>query len=334
MPSERTINPAQAHRKAEKAKALKKSKTQLAAQRAEKLARRNPNRLERQIEALVEEEGKSGSLRPKDKQTLDTLRKDVAAIKRAREKLGVRGDDRGFGGGDGGGGGTAGRKRKWDGDGDGNGDRRDGRDGRGREQGCGREGFERRRNRQDFDEGGGSDDGFSTDESVRRIPMPRDTPPPIPAARRWQRHDHNGRDRAADNEARRESDEGHLARNTKGMTMDEDKASTTQAKTVYEAAPAVRDLRKEATAKFIPSAVKGKLDLVQGKGRLLEEDEVVSLSKSGYVKNDRKPAETYQTSYVPANLDDEEKRFETELNDIPIPEAASKMATVEDAEDN
>ena len=327
MPSERAVNPAQAHRKAEKAKALKKSKAQLAAQRAEKLARRNPARLERQIEALVEEEGKAGSLRPKDKQTLETLRKDVAAIKRAREKLGIRGDDRGFvGDGDGG---VAGKKRKWSGDGGGTGDRRrDGGDRRGWKE------FEGRGKRMGLSEDDGSDSGFSTDESVRRIPMPRDTPPPVPAAQRRSKHHHhcNGRGRAVTEEARGGDTDGRTPAIAKGLTRDGEAASVPQAKTVYEAAPAVRDLRKEATSKFIPSAVKGKLDLAQGKGRLLEEDEVVLLSKSGYVKNSRNPMEKVQTSQAPTDLDDEEKRFQSELSNIAGPEVASRVASVEDAE--
>lgn len=51
---------------------------------------------------------------------------------------------------------------------------------------------------------------------------------------------------------------------------------------VYESAPQVRDLRKEATQKFVPSTVKRKIDASKGKGKLLEEEEVERLEKEGY----------------------------------------------------
>ena len=44
----------------------------------------------------------------------------------------------------------------------------------------------------------------------------------------------------------------------------------------------MRDLRKEATQKFVPSIVKRKIDASKGKGKLLEEDEVEKLEKEGY----------------------------------------------------
>lgn len=45
----------------------------------------------------------------------------------------------------------------------------------------------------------------------------------------------------------------------------------------------VRDLRKEATARFVPSAVKRKIDATKGVGaKLLEEEEVEKLEKEGY----------------------------------------------------
>lgn len=51
---------------------------------------------------------------------------------------------------------------------------------------------------------------------------------------------------------------------------------------VYESAPQVRDLRKEATQRFVPSVVKRKLDATKGKGRLLEEEEIEMLEREGY----------------------------------------------------
>ena len=342
MPSERSINPAQAHRKAEKAKALKKSKAQLASQRAEKLARRNPARLERQIEALADEERSAGSLRPKDKQTLEQLRRDLQAIRKARERLGVGSGGDGDGDKDGGGGGGGGwrdeKKRKWDGE-DLDRERRRGR--RRRERGE----FGGRDDNDNEDDDEESDSGFSTDKSVRRIPMPRDTPPPIPAAaRRWRRsranHWRDGfpgegqkgeekkeKEKEKEKEKGQDSATDHVQRNGK-------EGSTAQAKTVYEAAPAVRDLRKEATSKFVPSVVKSKLDLAQGKGRLLEENEVASLSRSGYIKNAGEDTIMNDTDKYPVNLEDEEKRFERELDNIMDSQQASKTATVEDVEDD
>lgn len=329
MPSERTINPAQAHRKAEKAKALKKSKAQLATQRAEKLARRNPARLERQIEALADEERSAGSLRPKDKQTLEQLRKDVQAIRKARERLGVsKGDyDNDREGGKGGY--AAGRKRKWDGNG--NGDRHDGDFDRARRRREGGSKFGDRKD-DDDDDDAASDSGFSTDESVRRIPMPRDTPPPIPAKARRRRSHANQWSNGVEGEENGVKEEDATYHRQRSTRADGKEETLAQAKTVYEAAPAVRDLRKEATTKFIPSVVKDKLDLAQGKGRLPEENEVVSLSRSGYLKSAGENTRTSEANERSANLEDEEKRFEAELDNIVDRQQASRTATVEDAE--
>src|ERR1700761_7044962 len=87
MPKERSFNPAQQQRKADKQKEIAKNKKQLQNQRNEKLARRNPERLQRQIDELKELEQR-GALRPKDKETLQQLERDVKGIRRAREALG------------------------------------------------------------------------------------------------------------------------------------------------------------------------------------------------------------------------------------------------------
>lgn len=87
MPKERSINPATAALKASKKKEIKKSKANLASQRNEKLARRNPHRLQKQIDDLKESEEK-GSIRPRDKQILEQLEKDLRAVQKARETLG------------------------------------------------------------------------------------------------------------------------------------------------------------------------------------------------------------------------------------------------------
>src|SRR5271167_2141353 len=84
---ERSINPAQQQRKLEKAKALKKGKTEAQARRNEKLARRNPDRLQRQVDDLRALE-ESGQIKPREKQLLEQLQKDVNAVRKARDTLG------------------------------------------------------------------------------------------------------------------------------------------------------------------------------------------------------------------------------------------------------
>src|ERR1700759_218862 len=86
---ERQINPATAALKASKKASIKKQKTQLAQQRTEKFARRNPDRLQKQIDELNALKDRSGGvLRPKDKETLDQLERDLRAVRKAREILG------------------------------------------------------------------------------------------------------------------------------------------------------------------------------------------------------------------------------------------------------
>ena len=87
MPKEKNYNPVQEAKKAEKQKQIKKQKANLQAQRNEKLARRNPNRIQRDIDSLKELE-QNGSLRPHERQRLQELEKDLAAVNKARAALG------------------------------------------------------------------------------------------------------------------------------------------------------------------------------------------------------------------------------------------------------
>src|SRR5688500_9768061 len=87
MPKEKNFNPVQAAKKAEKQKQLKKQKAQLQAQRTEKLARRNPTRIQRDIDAL-KALSESGEIRPHERQKLAELEKDLAAVNKARAALG------------------------------------------------------------------------------------------------------------------------------------------------------------------------------------------------------------------------------------------------------
>jgi hypothetical protein len=149
MPKERSLNPVAAQHKADKQKAKDKKKKQLHSQRNEKLAKRNPERLQAQIDELRALEAR-GALRPKDKETLNQLEKDVRGVRRAREALGDAApkfaERRDRGGGD---------------------VRQEQRE---RRQGLGK----RRRGEEEA-----QDSGSETDPEVRNIPMPRDTPPPI-----------------------------------------------------------------------------------------------------------------------------------------------------------
>jgi hypothetical protein len=254
MAKEKNYNPVQAEKKAEKQKQLRKQKANVQAQRNEKLARRNPARIQRDIDSLKELE-QSGSLRPHERQRLTELEKDLAAVNKARTALGdkapqfkpERRDDGAERGGQ-------------DRDGHRDGGSRGGRGGRGGVLGKrGRDGQRK------------DDDSSDTDADVGSIPMPRDTPPPIP-----RRHGRHG-------------------------PADETPAEPKKATIVYEAAPQVRDLRKEAT-KFMPAAVAQKMKLAKGEGRLLEPEEYDKLKEEGYMdKQEAQGGEGEGEAQVEAN---------------------------------
>lgn len=140
----------------------------------------------------------------------------------------------------------------------------------------------RRRNINEVDSSSDSD----VPDDVKAIPMPRDTPPPIPkeimdkwwAKRRAKRNANAnteplGRDRGIGGE-RTEGDDA---------ASKSAPAPVVEAKTIYEAKPIVRDLRKEAAA-FVPTVVRQKLDKSQGKGGLMEPEEADRLEQQGYLK--------------------------------------------------
>ena len=70
---------------------------------------------------------------------------------------------------------------------------------------------------------------------------------------------------------------------------------------VYESAPQMRDLRKEAIQSFVPSVVKRKIDASKGKGRLLEEDELERLEREGYGGMSGAVTEAVGNGYLPVN---------------------------------
>lgn len=214
MPKEKNYNPMQAQKRADKKAAQKKQQKAHQIQRNERLLKRNPHRIERQIADLKALQSQGG-LKPRDEQTLAGLEKELKGVLRAREEAGdaaprfkaFRDDDDG---------------ERGDG-------RREGRD----------RGTKRRR-----------DDESDTDPEVRDIPMPRDTPPPMP---RLQRRD--------------------------GGPAEEKKLPPSQ--TTYSSAPVMRDLKQEVR-RFVPSAVKQNLARSKGRGGLVEPEEMDRLERAGY----------------------------------------------------
>ena len=171
------------------------------------------------------------------------------------------------------------------------------------------------------------EDSSETDEDVRKIPMPRDTPPPIPFQSRP--HKNNGNANLQPLGVRRGSGERSGASEYELSTQPDTKPIV---KTVYESEPVVRDLRKEAVSRFVPTAVAQKLAASKGQGRLLEEDEVERLEEEGYGTRLTKAAEAQRSVLVvhatPAveavatgeRLEEEEERFQRELRSVQLEE--------------
>ncbi|KAK3989177.1 WW domain binding protein 11-domain-containing protein [Cladorrhinum sp. PSN332] len=242
MAKERGFNPVQAQRKAEKAKAIKKGKTEQQARRNEKLAARNPDRIQQQINDLKAIKESRGKLTAIEEQSLEALEKDLKAVKKAREALGDRAPTFGRGG----------PSRP--------GQRNDGVLGK------------RRRDEDDSS----SDSDVPSD--VKSIPMPRDTPPPIPKEilDEWY----------AKRRAKRNANQEPLAERQQQQRQQSEKpaAPVVEAKTVYEAKPITRDLQKEAVSAFVPAAVRMKIEKGKGHGGLLEPEEADKLEKEGYLR--------------------------------------------------
>ncbi|EHA46293.1 hypothetical protein MGG_02723 [Pyricularia oryzae 70-15] len=278
MPKEKNYNPVQAQRKADKAREIKKGKAEVQARRNDRLAKRNPEGIKRQIDDLKAVAEGGGKLSSHEESVLEGLEKELKAVLKARELLGDKAPQ--FG---------SGRPHR-----DG------GRDDRGSlgKRRRGDDGALRRDSDSDSDE---------VPEDVARIPMPRDTPPPIPkevldkwwAKRRAKRsggNNNNGNNASADASAGAGSsanavpltkDRG-LGRGSNSDTALPPKpapVATTEPKVVYESKPVVRDLRKEAVSAFVPSVVQAKLSKGKGEsGALLEPEEADRLEQEGYLK--------------------------------------------------
>jgi hypothetical protein len=305
---ERSVNPAQQQRKLEKAKALKKGKAEVQARRNEKLARRNPERLQRQVDDLKALE-ESGQIKPREKQLLEQLQKDVKAIRKAREVLGDKAPQ--FGSAHT----TSTRPSRSQ-------DAHSGRDG----SVLGKHGRDGERKHAWHDNGYQSS-GSETDDSV--IPMPKDTPPPIPQQAQRNRKRHGT---SANIEP--------LGRERLPHGLPTKPAFAPQAKTTYESAPQLRDLKKEAVARFVPSVVRKKLEVVKGSGGLVEPEELDRLERAGYIRgvstikqnesrveansNPNPPATVLDAEAEAKRLAEEEEQFQRELRQVQIEEVSDE----------
>jgi len=90
---EKKFNPVAAAHKAEKNRQIKKGKAATAVQRTERLAKKNPYHLQRQLDELKEAKER-GELDARFLPKIEGLEKEVRAIKKAREEMGIKEDDR------------------------------------------------------------------------------------------------------------------------------------------------------------------------------------------------------------------------------------------------
>lgn len=213
----------------------------MVARRNEKLAKRNPDRIEKQIDDLKAITDGGGNLTKHEEQVLEGLERDLKEVKKARDALGDKAPTFSQSGGP----------------------RRDGR-------GDGAIGKRRR----------DADNAESTDEDVpedvKNIPMPRDTPPPIPKEilDEWY----------AKRRARRRNPNLEPLGEKAGEREEKKPAPAVEVKTVYEAKPVIRDLRKEAASAFVPAVVRMKIDKAKGLTGLVEPEDADRLEEEGYIK--------------------------------------------------
>jgi hypothetical protein len=167
-----------------------------------------------------------------------------------------------------------------------------------------------------------SSDDSDVPEDVRSIPMPRDTPPPIPKpildewfakrrAKKNARQDQGTRTNANDQPLGK--DRGQF-----GGTEERSEKSATpvvEPKVVYESAPIRRDLVKEAVSAFVPTNVRMKLQKSKGQGGLMEPEEADRLEREGYLNaatggsgpgGDQTAAGTHQRTVAMEDAEDED----------------------------
>lgn len=267
---------------------------ELANTTVEKLARRNPDRLQKQVDELKEADGRGG-LRPKDKENLVQLEKDLKAVLRAREALGDSAP-------------TFPSHQRREG-GDVRHERRDRGNPRQEQEQRRNHLGKRRRNEEHAQQEPESDS--DTDPEVRDIPMPRDTPPPVP------RKDHR-RGPFVDPQIGPDGQRQPHALPTKPEPLP-------PAQVVYSSAPQLRDLKKEAT-RFVPAAVSQQKRRVKGEGRLLEPEEIEKLEKAGYyaaqkaagaagqeASHEQASVATQAQAKPDVDMDEEMRKFEAEM---------------------
>lgn len=296
MAKDKTVNPATAALKSAKQREIKKSKAATAASRTEKLARRNPDRLQKQADDLrAQRDAQGGKLRPKDQQTLEQLERDVRLVRKARETQ-SNGSKGGFDSREG-----ASREKK-------DGAYNDGKGHLGKRRWGERDAHAR--NEPESEE-------TETDEDVRDIPMPRDTSPPIPP-RHMQRKLRKGL--VTEEEAFR----GHDRHS--GEKSRQKPKPAVEAKKVYSSAPQTRDLQKEATGKFVPAAVAARKRADQsnaearaGKSdRLLEPEELDAMEREDVTRQiarQRLTDEVGRDTKGVDDMDEEEQRLMAELGE-------------------
>lgn len=222
------------------------------ARRNEKLARRNPHRIQKEIDDLKAITTNGGKLSRHEEQVLEGLEKDIKAVNKAREALGDaapvfraprEADHRG---------GVLGKRRR-----------------------------------------GGHESSSDEDvpDDVKNIPMPRDTPPPIPkdVMDKWW----------AKRRARRDAERAEAGGDDKSKEPAQKAAPPSEQQTVYESKPMVRDLRKEAVSAFVPTSVMMKMKKGKGQDGLMEPEEADRLEKEGYLKA-RGASETAQAGETSA----------------------------------
>jgi hypothetical protein len=153
------------------------------------------------------------------------------------------------------------------------------------------------------------EEGEEIPEDVKCIPMPRDTPPPIPKGvldkwyqkrrEKWARdHPEQAAEQARSRGQNQDQRSGGTSANSLplganardfgsgaggGENSGGQRREIGPAQTTYEAKPIIRDLRKEAVS-FVPAAVRQKLDKSKGVGGLVEPEEMDKLEKAGYIK--------------------------------------------------
>ena len=137
--------------------------------------------------------------------------------------------------------------------------------------------------------------------------MPRDTPPPIPKEILDQWY--------AKRRARQNVNQEPLGEK-RTIEQRGRPAPAFEAKTVYEARPIVRDLKKEAVSAFMPTTVRMKLDKGQGAGGLLEPEEADRLEQEGYLGAPDRPGEAIHPTHNTTSTEEQDGPRTVTVEDV------------------